>query len=261
MKIITLLTDFGLQDNFVGVMKGVILNVNPKAQIIDISHNVTPHSIFEGAFLLANSYKFFPKKTLHLAVVDPGVGSKRKPILVTTEDYFFIAPDNGILSLALRNEKIKKITHLTNKRFFLKPLSDTFHGRDIFAPVAAYLSLGRRIEDFGRSIKEIEGLKLPEVKFNKNFLIGEIIYIDRFGNLVTNITKGAFNDFIGKRNFVIELKGILIDKVSCSYSEAGRNSALATWDSFSYLEIAVNQGSAKEFFSAKIGLKAFVKIL
>lgn len=261
MSIVTLLTDFGLKDNFVGVMKGVILKINPKAQIVDISHNITPQNIFEGAFLLAHSCKFFPKKTIHLVVVDPGVGSRRRPILVQTEEYFFAGPDNGVLSFALKSRKIKKIIQLTNTRFFLKPVSDTFHGRDIFAPAAAHLSLGRRIKDFGRPLKEIKDLMLPEVRLDKDFLIGEIIYIDRFGNLVTNITKDAFNDFIGKRNFAIEFKGVLLDKISGSYLEADRNSALAIWDSFSHLEIAINQGNAEEFFSAKIGSKVFVKKL
>ncbi len=260
MCIITLLTDFGLKDNFVGVMKGVILKINPKVQIVDISHSITPQNIFEGAFLLANSYKFFPKKTIHLVVVDPGVGSKRRPILVQTEGYFFVGPDNGVLSFALRNEKIKKIIHLTDSSYFLKPVSDTFHGRDIFAPVGAHLSLGRKIGGFGKTLREIKNLKLPEVRLDKDLLIGEIIYIDRFGNLITNITKDGFNAFLGKRDFAIELKGILLDKVSGSYSEVDRFSPLAIWDSFSYLEIAINQGSAKEFFSAKIGSKVYIKI-
>ncbi len=260
MAIITLLTDFGLNDNFAGVIKGVMLRINPKIQIVDISHNINPQDILEGAILLANSFKFFPKGAIHMAVVDPGVGSERRPILVKAGDYFFIAPDNGILSLALKDEKVKKIIHLTNKRFFLKPVSDTFHGRDIFAPVAAYFSLGRRIGDFGRPIKKIKNLELPEVRFEKDLLIGEVIYIDRFGNLVTNIRKENFNDFVGKRDFVIEFKGILLDTISGSYSERDRNSPLAIWDSFSYLEIAINQGSAKESFSARIGSKVYVKV-
>lgn len=241
MTIITLLTDFGLEDNFVGVMKGVILGINPVARIVDITHNVRPQDIMSAAFLLKGSYKYFPKGTIHLVVVDPGVGSKRKAIIVKTEDYIFVGPDNGVLSLALDECKIKKIIHITNVNYFLKPVSDTFHGRDVFAPVTGYLAKGIQLEKFGREVREYKKLDIPKVKAGK----GQIIYIDRFGNLVTNIPKGVS----GK----IQFKGISIDKISSSYAEVEIGRPLAIFGSFGNLEISIRNGSAKDYFRAKIG--------
>jgi len=147
--IITLLTDFGTEDYYVASMKGVILKINPRCTLIDITHHVSPHDIKEGAFLLANAYSFFPKGTIHLSVVDPGVGGPRNPILIVTTNYFFVGPDNGLFLFALKREKVKKVVALTNQKYFLSQMSTTFHGRDLFAPVAAHLSLGVKPEAFG----------------------------------------------------------------------------------------------------------------
>lgn len=239
MSIITLLTDFGLEDNFVGVMKGVILGINPVARIVDITHNVRPQDIMSAAFLLKGSYRFFPKGTIHLVVVDPGVGSKRKAIIVKTMDYYFVGPDNGVLSIAL--SEIEKIINITNEKYFLKSVSNTFHGRDVFAPVAGYLSKGVQLERFGREVREYKKLDIPKVKAGK----GQIIYIDRFGNLVTNIPKGVS----GK----IQFKGISIDKISSSYAEVEIGMPLAIFGSFGNLEISIREGSARDYFHAKIG--------
>lgn len=274
MNVISLITDFGQKDNFVGVIKGVILSINPRAKIVDICHEVKPHDILTGAFLLKNSFKYFPKGSLHLVVVDPGVGSERKKLLVKTRDYFFIAPDNGVLSPALKDEASLKIIEITNKRYFLKPVSNTFHGRDIFAPIAAYLSKGEDFSKFGKRIKSIKELRLPQVKITFKGIIGEIIYIDCFGNLVSNIDKEMLDNFIsatkhgrsanlfgGKdKKFKISIKDKIIEKLFSSYAEGVYLKPLALIDSFNYLEIALNRGSACDYLKAKKGTKVIVSL-
>lgn len=255
MSIISLITDFGLKDNFVGVMKAVILGINPRAWIVDICHEIKPQGILEAAFLLRSSFKFFPSGTVHLVVIDPGVGSKRKKILVKTKNHFFIAPDNGVLSLALEDEPAINIIEITNDKYFLKPVSGTFHGRDIFAPVAAYVSKGEDIKKFGKSINSIKALELPQVKVDKQELIGEIIYIDKFGNLVSNIDKATLKNFIGNKKFKFHIKNKIINKLSQSYSEGFPQEPIALIDSFDYLEIAINSGSAKNYLGVDKGTK------
>lgn len=207
MSLISLITDFGLKDNFVGVMKAVILKINPKAQIVDICHEVKPQDILEAAFLLRGSFRYFPKGSVHLVVVDPGVGSPRKKIIAKTKNYYFIGPDNGVLAFALKDEPPIDIVEITSQRYFLKPTSDTFHGRDVFAPTSAYLSRtldkvrdlsqGEDIRKFGRRIKSIQELSLPKVKVSSlDSFAGEIIYIDRFGNLVSDIDKDTLENFV-----------------------------------------------------------------
>lgn len=259
MSVISLLTDFGQKDNFVGVIKGVILSINPNAKIVDICHEVKPHDILTGAFLLKTSFKYFPKGSLHLVVIDPGVGSERKNLLVKTKDYFFIAPDNGVLSPALKDQPPLKIIEITNRNYFLKPTSDTFHGRDIFAPTAAYLSKGEDFSKFGKRIKSIKELSLPKAKITSEGLIGEIIYIDRFGNLVSDIDKEMLDNFIKDKKFKIYIKDKIIDKLSRSYSEGAHQKLITLIDSFQHLEIAINSGSARDYLSVNKGTKIKVK--
>lgn len=258
MTVISLITDFGQKDNFLGVMKGVILSINPHAKIVDICHEVKPHDISGAAFLLKSSFKYFPKGSLHLVVVDPGVGSERKKLLVKTRDYFFIAPDNGVLSPALKDQASLKIIEITNKKYFLKPTSDTFHGRDIFAPTAAYISKGEDFSKFGKRIESIKGLRLPQVKITSKSLIGEIIYIDRFGNLISNIDKEMLDNFIKNKKFKIYIKNKTIEKLFRTYAEGVYLKPLALIDSFNYLEIALNRGPACNYLKAKKGTKITV---
>lgn len=255
MNCISLLTDFGLDDNFVGVMKAVILKVNPRVKILDICHGVLPQDISEAAFLLASSFKYFPRGTVHLIVVDPKVGSRRKAVVVKTRNYFFVAPDNGVLSLALQKEKPLKIVEIKNSKYFLKPVSATFHGRDIFAPVAAHLTCGREINNFGKKLASYQKLDFPKIKFSANTLSGRIIYIDRFGNLVSNIGKKEFFGFVKKARFKISVKNTTIDKLSGSYSESYPLRPLALFDSFNFLEISVNSNSAEKILYAKKGTR------
>ena len=259
MNRISLLTDFGLDDNFVGVMKAVILKINPRAQIVDLCHQVKPHDIFSAAFLLGSAAQYFPRGTVHLAVVDPGVGSKRKAIVVQTKNNFFVGPDNGVLSLALRREKILKIIEIRNPKYFLKPVSHTFQGRDIFAPVSAHLSRRAAIENFGRRLNSYKKIVLPNIKVNTRTLTGEIIYQDGFGNLISNIDKKVFRNFVKKDKFKIYIKNRVIDRVSESYSQVCPLQPLAIFDSFDFLEIAVNSGSAAKLLKTKKG--ATIKIV
>lgn len=252
-SIITLLTDFGTKDHYVGAMKGVILSINPQCILIDITHEVHKQNIREGAFILANAFKYFPKGTIHLAVVDPGVGSERKPILIRTKNYFFIGPDNGIFTIAAIKDKIKRIIQLTNRKYFLSNISSTFHGRDIFAPVAGYLSLGIKPNVFGKEVDKWVKLDLREPGIKKNKLLGEIIYIDNFGNLVSNVDRGLFLKFIEGLSFIIKIKNRKISDIKNGYWEGKDGEVIALFGSGNYLEISVKNGSARRVLNAKTG--------
>ena len=189
---ITLITDFGLQDGYVGVMKGVISNINPSASVIDISNTIAAQDIFQAACVLNNSYSYFPKGTIHVVVVDPGVGSDRKILCLKTEDYVFLAPDNGVLSFVIEKDESPSIREVTNGKLFLPRLSNTFHGRDIFAPVAAHISKGVSHKEFGERVDKTNEITLPKpILSPEGKLTAEIIYVDSFGNLITNVNKEA----------------------------------------------------------------------
>jgi S-adenosylmethionine hydrolase len=259
MNTISLLTDFGSKDNFVGIMKAVILSINPRAQIVDISHHLKAHDILGGALLLKSSFRYFPSGTVHVIVVDPGVGTKRKKLLIKTKNYFFIGPDNGCLALALKEERIEKIIEITNRRYFLKPVSSTFHGRDIFAPVAAHISKGEKADCLGRRIKSFKKLDLPKVKRSTASLTGEIIYIDRFGNLTTNIDGEVLKDFIKNRRFKICVQDKQMNSLSHSYAQDSQTKwPLALINSFGYLEIAVGGASAQSCLGVNKGTEVLV---
>lgn len=260
MRLITLLTDFGLENNFVGVMKGVICRINPAVQIIDISHNVRAGDIKEAAFLLKNSYKYFPKSTIYLVVVDPGVGTRRRAILVKTKNYFLVAPDNGVLSWALKDEQISQIIEIQNNRYFLKPVSNTFHGRDIFAPVAAWLSRGKAPQVFGKPIQKIKQIPYPVPEYQPpDKLLGEVIYIDHFGNLITNISQEEFLKFTknpptksGQAKFEIKIKNYKISKISHSYGPPIKQPIVLV-DSFDNLELALPGGNLAKSINIRKG--------
>lgn len=246
-KLIALLTDFGFKDGFVGTVKGVIKSINPKADIIDISHEISSFDILEASIILNASYKYFPKKTIFVCVVDPGVGTERKPILVETEKYYFIAPDNGLLTLPLKNEKIKKIIHLTNEKYFLSRDTETFHGRDIFAPVAAYLSKGIPVEEFGQEIKNINQIDFPWPQKRNNKIIGQIIKFDKFGNAITNL------EYIPESFKEIRLKNHIITKICQNFQEGEKNKPNLIKGSFGFYEIFLPEGNAKEILKLNKG--------
>ncbi|MDD5194455.1 MAG: SAM-dependent chlorinase/fluorinase [Candidatus Omnitrophica bacterium] len=250
MSLIALLTDFGLQDNYAGVLKAVIANINPEAGFVDISHAVRKHDIVQAAFLLKYSFNYFPKNTIFLCIVDPGVGSNRKGIVIETKNYFFVCPNNGIASLAAKDDGIKKITLLENNEYFLKNISNTFHARDIFAPVAAHISQGVVTRDFGKNISHIEEISLPRPCIHPNYIEGQIIYSDAFGNLITNISLEEFKRFCGTKKFSAYLKRKKINKLHTSYAQAKDNEPFLIEGSFSLLEVALKNASAKDFFGA-----------
>ena len=258
MNTIALLTDFGLKDNFVGVMKGVCLCINPRAALIDITHAIRPQGIKEAGFLLAQSFRFFPKGCVFLVVVDPGVGSARKAIAIKTKNYYFVGPDNGVLSAAAGLDGIKRTVSLSNRKYFLKDISRTFHGRDIFAPVAGHLSKGLAIERLGKAQAKIKEVKMPRVKIEKGRLQGEVVYIDRFGNMVTNITKKQLQGFTKKRKFRAIIRSKRIEKMYSFYEQAGSKELFLCEGGFGLLEVSLRQRSAAAFLRAKAGDKIIV---
>ena len=259
MSIITLITDFGVDDEYVGVMKGVILSINPAAIIVDITHHIEPQDLIQTAYIIKYSFKYFPEGTVHIVVVDPGVGSDRAIIALEMTGHIFLAPNNGVLTLLMDEGNIDSIVRVEDSRYFLESVSRTFHGRDIFAPVAAYLSKGIGIKALGAIINKT-GLKRLFVEHasisDSGELVGAVVFIDRFGNLITNIDEKSLDKFCkackkGELGFRIGQKKII--GLSKSYESALPQSPLAIIGSRGYLEIAVNCGNAKSCFIADRG--------
>ena len=241
--IITLTTDFGLTDHFVGVMKGVILGIQPAAQMIDISHGVQPFEIADGAFTIAQAYRYFPKKTIHVVVVDPGVGSARRPLLAEMAGQYFIAPDNGVLSMIFAREK-PKVRHITSERYFLHPVSRTFHGRDVFSPVAAHLASGVTPAKFGKRIEDYLRAPFGEpAQTGKHTWTGTILKADHFGNLATNFHIDRF-PAIRRHAFSLRVGSRTITRLALTFSECAPGELFVMAGSSGYLEVAVSQGSA-----------------
>lgn len=242
--IITMTTDFGLRDPYVGVMKGVILSINPEARVIDISHQVKAGFISQASTLVQEAYPFFPEGTVHMAVVDPGVGGDRRPILIRTHNHLFVGPDNGIFWPVIRSRQHSEIIHLTESRYFLPHVSHTFHGRDIFAPVAAHLSKGVDPLEMGPIIKGPVPLDFPAPQRKGDILLGQVMRVDRFGNLITNIQRKQFEQFLRSGHPVIKAGKQAVEGLSKTYGEALAGEVLALIGSSDCLEIAVNLGRA-----------------
>ena len=254
---ITLLTDFGTADYFVGAVKGAILSVNPRAVIADITHEIPPQDIEAGAFTLLAAYKTFPAGTIHMAVVDPGVGSTRRPIVVNANEQFFVGPDNGIFSYICDRESSHRTFHITAEKYFRPAPGSTFHGRDIFAPVAAALSNGVKPEELGREIDdEVRLDSLDPLIKNDGKVKARIIHIDRFGNCITNITRDLFQEWENAR---LLINGKKIREFRNFYGEASRIAPFAIWGSAGFLEISVNGGSAAKILRVKRGDKVVIK--
>ena len=256
--IITLTTDFGLNDHFVGTMKGVILKILPNAEIVDICHSVQAFDILDGALALAQSYSYFPTRTVHLVVVDPGVGSARRPIIASSEERNFVAPDNGVLSLMYAREERLSVRHITSDHYFLQPVSNTFHGRDIFAPIAAYLAKGVDHEKFGEEITDFVRFNAPKPKpADANTLRGVVLRVDRFGNLITNFTPQdapalfqpqppAFKIVVGKRE---------VSALRQNYAEGTPGEVFGILGSMGYLEVGIREARADRVLGARAGMK------
>jgi S-adenosylmethionine hydrolase len=266
---ITLTTDFGYNDAYVAAVKGAILSTNPEANIIDISHSIEPQNILQAAFILSVAYRYFPKQTIHMAIVDPGVGSERQGIILKTPSAFFVVPDNGILSYIIddlfpvESRSLTKYTHelkeivfktgleavaITDPRFWRNPVSPTFHGRDIFAPVAAGLSLGISIYEFGEKISSLHVLPIPKPFLDaEGNLVGLVLHIDRFGSLITNIKS---ND-LPEKDVIIEVAGHCIQGISNYYAQG--EGVMAIVGSSGYLEVSLKDGSACDFLGTVVG--------
>lgn len=256
IRVLTFTTDFGLNDPFVGIMHGVVLNIHPDARIVDICHAVNSYDISDGAWTIAQAYRFFPPRTVHVVVVDPGVGSSRRPIIVETEDYIFVAPDNGVLSLIEAREPKFAVRHVTAERYFLQPVSNTFHGRDIFAAVGGWLSKGVAPAEFGPEISDYIRNPLPQVeRVGVGSLRGVVIKVDKFGNLITNIGELDAPELFGPRVPPVKMliAGETVIRVCRSYSEGGADEIFAIVGSSGYLEIAANRASAAEKLSSGVG--------
>jgi S-adenosylmethionine hydrolase len=256
--IITLVTDFGTADPFVGIMKGVMYGINPGARIVDLSHSVPAQDVFCGALILRAAAPYFPRGTIYLGVVDPGVGTSRRPLLIDAEHGFFIGPDNGLLSLALNEHKIRRITNLDDDKYFLNPTSRTFHGRDIFAPVAAHLSLRLSSEGFGSPADDFTKIAWPPVVRADACLEGEIIYIDGFGNLITNIeVKDVY--WLASTRLTVSLRNFKLHGLQSSYGSGVGRDLVALINSWGFLEIAKFCGSAHLLSGAKVGERVVVQ--
>jgi hypothetical protein len=257
---ITLTSDFGLKDPYVAEMKGVILTINPNATLIDITHDIEKFNIRKGAFTLASASPHFPDGTVHLAVVDPGVGTQRRAILIQAKRGFFVGPDNGLLILAAQNQGIEHVYQLANTKFMLPKVSSTFHGRDIFAPAAAYLEKGVQPVEFGPEIKDPAIPLFAQVKYSKGSLAGEVLDVDGFGNIITNINKKDVVSEEGK-TVSVELTGASLRLAfGKAYAQATRKQPILLIGSHGFLEIALNQASAAEKFRAKAGDKIKVTV-
>lgn len=255
---ISLTTDFGTRDWFVGTMKGVILGIAPRAVLVDLTHEIPPGDVRGGAFALAASCQFLPRGTVHLAVVDPGVGGTRKAIAVRTANYFFVGPDNGVLSLALARERIESIHQLANGKFFLPSVSRTFHGRDIFAPVAAHLGRGVPIEKLGPAVTDFNRLNWPQPEVRGGVVSGEVVYEDRFGNLITNLDAASLAGF-GDQPCEVFLARKRICPVAPFYGAVKVGRLLAVMGSSGFLEIAVNGASAADKLGLRVGDRVSVR--
>ncbi len=274
--VIAMLTDFGLDDGYVGAMKGVIWSLCPQAKIIDLSHSISPQNIQQAAYVLLSTYRYLPPQTVIVVVVDPGVGSSRKPIAIQTTNHLWVGPDNGVFSYVLNHAKVEHISALENPAYHLAQTSTTFHGRDIFSPVGAHLAKGVPIENLGTSLSKIVTLDNPNLIIGKNYLQGEVIHIDHFGNIISSLGHLAWDtddllklspafptsfadDCSTMPTIEVEActvalgKNLIIENLSLSYASSSKGKPLSLINSAGHLEIALNQGNAAQELGAEIG--------
>jgi S-adenosyl-L-methionine hydrolase (adenosine-forming) len=248
--LITLTTDYGTNDHLVGTLKGVILKINPEATIVDITHNVAPFDLLDAALAIGSAYSYFPPRTIHVVVVDPGVGTERRPLLVTAENQYFVAPDNGVLSVIYEREENVVARNVTAAHYFLQPVSKTFHGRDIFAPTAAWLSKNWQPSSMGEEITDHKKFALPKPKATDGVVKGIVMRVDTFGNLVTNfrvedlpesaLTNGEVKFQIGNQ---------AVSRMVPTFASGNAGEPVAYVGSAGYVEIAVNKGNASRTLS------------
>jgi S-adenosyl-L-methionine hydrolase (adenosine-forming) len=259
--IITLTTDYGTNDHLVGVLKGVILNINPEVNIVDITHSILAHDILDGALTLSQAYKYFPSKTIHLVVVDPGVGTARRPILVAGDTHYFVAPDNGVLSAIYDQSESLYVWNITSEHYFRQPVSNTFHGRDIFAPVAAWLSKSWQTASFGEEITDFVRFAIPKPKVSGNTTKGIVLRVDNFGNLITNVTAEDVPALIAPgAKFTIRVGNATVTKIVPTFAQGAAGETFAIVGSSGYVEICVNKGNAARAVGAGRGAEVTVEM-
>lgn len=243
--IITLTTDYGTNDHLVGTMKGVILKINPDVTIVDITHNVTPYDLLDGAMAIGAAYSYFPPKTVHVVVVDPGVGTDRRPLLVSVQNQYFIAPDNGVLSMIFEREDNIVVRHANVEHYYLSPISKTFHGRDVFAPVAAWLTKGWQTTSMGEEITDYKKFAMPKPKEAEGSLKGVVLRVDAFGNLITNFrTEHLSAEAQQNGSFAMQVGTHEIKKLVDTFARGATGEPIAYIGSSGFIEIGVNKGSA-----------------
>ena len=258
--IITLTTDFGTSDHLVGSMKGVILNINPAARIVDLNHGVTPFDVLDGALSIANSYQYFPPRTIHVVVVDPGVGTERRPLLVSGEKQYFVAPDNGVLSMIYEREPCT-VRHITSEHYFLNPLSPTFHGRDVFAPTAAWLAKAFQTEAFGDPVTDYVRFSMPKAKPSGNAIKGVVLRVDAFGNLMTNLTTEDVPAAAAASGTIkLTVNGKEVRQFVTTFGNGAAGEPVALFGSAGFLEIAVNRGHAARLLGANRGAEVTLEL-
>jgi S-adenosyl-L-methionine hydrolase (adenosine-forming) len=259
--IITLTTDYGTNDHLVGVMKGVILSVNPDVNVVDITHGVLAHDILDGALTIGQAYKYFPAKTIHVVVVDPGVGTQRRPILVASDQHYFVAPDNGVLSSVYDQTEALYVWHIISEHYFRQPVSKTFHGRDIFAPVAAWLSKSWQTSAFGEPVTDFVRFAIPKPKAAGNTAKGIVLRVDQFGNLITNFQVKDFPALASADGkCTIKTGNAVIKKMVPTFAEGANGEAVGVIGSSGYLEICINKSSAARTLGIGRGAEVSVEL-
>jgi S-adenosyl-L-methionine hydrolase (adenosine-forming) len=262
-RIVTLTTDFGLTEHYVGAMKGVICGINPSVQIVDITNGIQSFDLLDGAIAISQAYSYFPAETIHVVVVDPGVGGNRRPILACAGQHYFVGPDNGVLSLVYEREERVSVRHLTAEHYFRQPVSNTFHGRDIFAPIAGYLSKGVELSKFGDEITDYVRFVAPKPKaVGPNSWKGLVLKIDKFGNLITNVTPKDVPQLFQAPApaFRLTLGKAEVTTFRSNYSEGATGEVFALLGSAGFLEISVNRGSAARATGAEKGAEVMLTI-
>ena len=259
--IITLTTDYGTNDHLVGVIKGVILSINPEVNIVDITHHVIAHDVLDGALTISQAYNYFPPKTIHLVVVDPGVGTQRRPIVVAGDQHYFVAPDNGVLSAIYDQSESLFAWHITSEHYFRQPVSNTFHGRDIFAPVAGWLSKNWQTASFGELIEDFVRFSIPKPKVNGNTIKCVVLKLDNFGNLITNL-KGEDTPALvaPDAKFTIRAGNAEIKKLLPTFASGAAGEPFAIIGSSGYLELCVNKGNAARVLGIGRGAEVSVEL-
>ncbi|MBI2818971.1 MAG: SAM-dependent chlorinase/fluorinase [Acidobacteria bacterium] len=261
--IVTLTTDFGTGDPFVGTMKGVILGINPEVELVDISHDIRAFDVMEAAYVVAQAYRYFPPRTIHLVVVDPGVGTARRPLLASADRYLFVAPDNGVLSVIYAKEESLYVRHITASHYFLEPVSNTFHGRDIFAPIAGWLSRHVETDKFGELITDYTKFALPVPKrVNEKLVKALVLRVDRFGTLMTNLTPADLPELFQEKPAAFKImvgKGE-VTQLKTAYADGAQGELFAILGSSGYIEIAANRGSASQALGVGRGVEVGVVI-